>query len=96
MGSCVSVQASFAVLLSQSRSPCRMHRLGPISDLKLREDVGDVVSHRLWAQDEVGGDVGIGLALGNQGEDLVFAHRQFWKELRGSTLRAWSCRAEIS
>ena len=49
-----------------------------------------------WAQDEAGGDVGIGLALGNQGKNFVFAVRQLREELRGATLRGWSSAAEVA
>ena len=72
-----------------------MHRLSPVGNLELREDVGDVVAHRFRAQDQVGGDVSIGFALGNQGENLVFAVRQLREELCGATLRGWSSAAEV-
>ena len=62
----------------------------------VREDVGDVVAHRLGAQDEAGGDVGIGLALGHQGKNSVFAVRQLREELCGATLRGWSSAAEVA
>ncbi len=55
-----------------------------------------MVAHRLGAQDEAGGDVGIGLALGNQGKNFVFAVRQLREELRGATLRGWSSAAEVA
>src|SRR5260370_17270931 len=73
-----------------------MHCFGPVGNLELAEDVGDVVAHRLGTQDKAGSDLGIRLALRNQGEDLVFTLRQLREELRGSTLRGWSRRAEIA
>lgn len=72
-----------------------MHRFGPVGHLELAQDVGDVIAYRLRAQNEAGSDFGIGLALGNQGQNFVFALRQFREELRGSTLCAWSRAAEI-
>src|SRR5260370_16873625 len=54
-----------------------------------------MVAHRLGTQDKMGGDLSIGLALGDQGENLVFAVRQLREELRGSALRSWSSAAEI-
>jgi len=64
-----------------------VHRLGPVGDLELGEDVGDMVAHRLGTQDEAGSDLSIRITLSNQGEHLVFALHQFWEELLGATLR---------
>ncbi len=73
-----------------------MHRFRPVGDLQLTQNVRDMVAHRFRAQDEVGSDVGIGLALSDQRENLVFALGQLRKELRWATLgnevSAASCR----
>ena len=67
----------------QSRCPRTHHRFGPVRDLELREDVGDMVAHRLGTQDEAGSDVGIGLALGDQGQNFVFSICQLREKLAG-------------
>ena len=86
---------ALSIPLSQSRRPRSMHRFGPIGDLQLAQNVGDMVAHRLGTQDEASGDVGIGLALGDQSENFIFAIRQFREELRGSTRCCRSHAAEI-
>src|SRR6266699_922336 len=63
--------------------------------LGFREDVGDMVAHRLGTQDDVGWGVSTGLALGHQGENFVFTIRQLWEELHGSTCCAWSSAREV-
>lgn len=73
---------------SQSRRPRRVHCLGLIGDLKLREDVGDMIAHGFGTQDEVGGNIGIGLALRNQGENLVRAPSVLRRTARSRTLLA--------
>src|SRR5438876_5762001 len=72
-----------------------MHGLGAVGHLQLREDIGDMVAHRLGTQDEVSGDLSIGLALSNQGENFVFAVRQLREELPGTTLGGWARAAEV-
>ncbi len=47
--------------------------LGPIGDLQLGEDVGDVVSHGLEAEVEPLRYLPVILAPGDQGEDLLLA-----------------------
>jgi hypothetical protein len=48
---------AISVPLPQSRRPGRVHGFGPVGNLELREDVGDMVAYRLGAQDEVGGNL---------------------------------------
>src|SRR5690242_9408367 len=47
--------------------------LGAAGDLKLAEDVGDVVANGLSAEDELLGDGGVGETLGDEAEDLALA-----------------------
>src|SRR5215212_11547438 len=47
--------------------------LHPIRYLQFEEDVRDVVSNRLQAHEQLPGYLLVALALGNQGEDLLFA-----------------------
>src|SRR5437016_1471724 len=54
-----------------------------------------MVAHRLGTQDQVGGDLSIGLALSEKREYFVFALRQLREELLGARLRTWACAAEV-
>src|SRR5215212_8387010 len=47
--------------------------LRPVGHLQLEQDVRDVVSNRLQAHEQLPGYLLVALALGNQGEDLLFA-----------------------
>src|SRR6266700_5625009 len=95
-GAVLSVRlCALSVPLPQPYRPRGIHRFRPVGDLELRENVGDMVAHGLGTQDEASSDVGIGLALGDQGEDLVFAIRQLREELRRATLRGRASPAEV-
>jgi hypothetical protein len=58
------------VVLGDERS-----RLGPTLEVELREDRAHVVLHRLIGQEDVGRDLLVGLALGDEREDLLFLTR---------------------
>lgn len=53
--------------------------LGPIGDLKLIEDIGDMVAHRLQADDQRACDLLVGRAVGQQMENLAFTLGQLGK-----------------
>ena len=44
---------------------------GAAGDLELGQDAGDVVLDRLLGQAELAGDLAVGAALGDQGEDAL-------------------------
>ncbi len=48
-------------------------RLRPVGHLQLEEDVRGVVAHRFEAQEQPFGYLLVALALGDEGEDLLFA-----------------------
>ena len=52
------------------------HRGGPIAQPQLREDVVDVRLHRPLADEELGGDLGVRLALPDEREHLALAAGQ--------------------
>jgi hypothetical protein len=47
--------------------------LRSVDYLQLGEDVGNVVAHGLGADEEVPGDFGVGVTLGDEVEDLTLA-----------------------
>src|SRR5215210_9172396 len=47
--------------------------MGAVCDLKLGEDVGDVVAYGLRAEEEVSGDLRIAVTPGDEAEDLALA-----------------------
>ena len=51
--------------------------LRPIGHLQLEQDVGDVVSNSLQANEQLPGYLPVALALRNQGEDFLFALGKF-------------------
>ena len=60
--------------------------LSSVGDLQLGEDVGDVVAHGLGTDEEVPGDFGVVVTLGDEVEDLTLAGGEFRKSLPG---RGW-------
>ncbi len=44
-----------------------------VGNLQLSEDVGDVVAHGVGADKQACGDLGVGVALGDQTEDVALA-----------------------
>ena len=48
-------------------------RLGTVVDLQLHEDAADVLLHGVFGDAEGGGDFFVGVASGDEGEDLAFA-----------------------
>lgn len=54
----------------QSRSkaglPGAEHGLGAVNDLQFAEDIGDVVADGFWAEDELLGDIGVAVSLGDE------------------------------
>jgi hypothetical protein len=48
-------------------------RLGPVNNLKLGEDVGDVVANGLGAQRQLPGDRRVGVSLCDEVQDLTLA-----------------------
>jgi hypothetical protein len=73
---------SDAGLPSQARVPGLHDGLGPVGDLQLGQDVGDVIAHRLLAQPQPGRDRRVGPALGDQIQHLAFPVRQLREHLR--------------
>lgn len=55
--------------------------VGTISHLELTEDIGDVIAHRLWAEDKAIGDLRVARALGDEVENLALAVAQLRKGL---------------
>ena len=55
-----------------------------VGDLQFREYVGDVVPYRLGTQGELPGDRGVGVALGDQAQDLAFSAGKGGEGLRRS------------
>lgn len=57
---------------------------GAISYLQFAEDVRDVVAHRVRAEDEACGDLGIGVTLGDEGEDFALGQfeERLWRRKR--------------
>ena len=53
------------------------NRVRAIIRCQLLEDVGDVAFHRILSDGKLRGDVFIGVAGGNQPENVQFARRQF-------------------
>jgi hypothetical protein len=43
----IPLEGLLFIPLSQTSCPCRMHRLGPVGNQELGENVGDMVAHRL-------------------------------------------------
>ena len=60
--------------------------LRPVGYLQLGEDVGDVVAYGLGADEELPGDFGVRVTLGDEVEDLALAGGEFRKSLPG---RGW-------
>src|SRR5918995_251984 len=63
--------------------------LGAVRDLKLGEDVGDVIAHGLGAQVEAFGDLGVRLVAGYELQDLVLALGQLGEGVGGLS-RVWT------
>src|SRR5215207_8667248 len=55
--------------------------MGPVGNLQLGEDVGDVVTHGLRTKEEACGDLGVGVTLRDEVEDLHLAGGEFRKGL---------------
>src|ERR671910_1698201 len=53
----------------------------PVGHLQLRKDVGDVVAHSVGADKQTCGDLCVGVALGDQVEDLTLTGGEFGKSL---------------
>jgi hypothetical protein len=56
--------------------------LGPVGNLELVKDGGDVVADRFGADEETVGDLGVLEALGDEVEDLTFPVAEFRERLR--------------
>ena len=56
---------------------CLDDGLGAISDLQLVEDIGDVVADGLAADVQLGGDLAVVCALGDEGQDFALAVGEF-------------------
>src|SRR6187200_1207729 len=56
-------------------------------DAQLAQDVPDVGLDRLWADEELGGDVVVAHAFGEQLQDLAFAFREVVQEVLRVALR---------
>ena len=54
--------------------------LDAVSDLRLGEDVGDVVTHRLLADDELLGYLAVAQTLRDEAQYLQFPRGEFFKE----------------
>src|SRR5436190_18547480 len=70
------------LLFSQTGVSCADDGLCPVDHLQLVEDVGDMVTYRLLAQDQAPRDLGVAAALCNQGQDFTFAVGEFGEDLR--------------
>ena len=64
----------------------------PVGHLQLQEDVRGVVAHRLHAQEQRLGYLLVALALGDEGEDLLFAFGELGE---GASRRAGGRGAEV-
>ena len=62
--------------LAETRFPRADDRMCSVRHLQLGEDVGDVVAYRLRAEGELPGDGGIGVALGDEAQDLALTVRE--------------------
>src|SRR5215203_2484353 len=55
----------------------------PVGHLQLRKDVGDVVAHSVGADEQACGDLGVGVSLGYEVEDLALAGGELGEGLLG-------------
>src|SRR5918998_4687914 len=76
--------AALSILSPQPRLAGPDDGVSPVGDLQFGEDVGDVVAYGLGAEVEAGGDLGVGVALGDEVEDLDLTGSQLGQGLGGS------------
>ena len=69
------------LLFSQTSVSCADDGLCPVDHLQLVEDVGDMVTYRLRAQDQASRGLPVAAVLCNQGQDFTFAVGEFGEDL---------------
>src|SRR5829696_6389420 len=72
---------SLDILLAQPPFAGPDDRMSPVSNLQLGEDVGDMVAYGPRADKQTCGDLGVGVALGYEVEDLDLARGEFGESL---------------
>src|SRR5215203_1492621 len=81
----VLMNIALSILSSQSRFAGPDDGVGAVGYLQLGEDVGDVVAYGLGAQVEACGDLGVGVALGDEIEDLYLPDAELGVDVLGGS-----------